>query len=205
MPFFVFVCSSGPVGFHCLFFFPGRHGSPTTIGMSSTHPLSRFHCMFSMVLKKASSKHMYCVERGGVECSRTMAAVSCTVIDCWRFTAGELVGNAPHLAWSPNMLPKQFPLGDPLSKKKESVIWCACAAIWQLITQNPNPPDAPEKPYALGRMHVRHDSIDMARSICAKVVNRHLIFVDPHDVVFHCIRSKSRYFPRAMGLYILRK
>ena len=27
------------------------YGSPTTMGISSTHPLSRFHCMLSSVLK----------------------------------------------------------------------------------------------------------------------------------------------------------
>ena len=95
------------------------------MGMSSTKPLSRFHCMLSSVLKYASSKHMYC-ERAACTCclpvrgaarrslSRTMAGVSCTVMDCWRLTAGELVGNAPHRPWSPNMLPKQLPRGAPL-------------------------------------------------------------------------------------------
>lgn len=43
-----------------------------------------------------------------------MAGVSCTVMDCARLTAGELVGNAPHLAWSPNMLPKQLLRWAPL-------------------------------------------------------------------------------------------
>lgn len=85
------------------------------MGMSSTHPLSRFHCMLSTVLKKASSKHMYWDVRGGVECILTMVfGVSWTVMDCWRLTMGELVGNAPALSWLPNMLPKQLPRGAPL-------------------------------------------------------------------------------------------
>ena len=82
------------------------------------HPLSRFHCMLSTVLKNASSKHMYCVALGVTEWRRTMLEVSCTVMDCWRLTAGELVGNAPALAWSPNMLPKQLPRGAPLQQEK---------------------------------------------------------------------------------------
>jgi hypothetical protein len=57
---------------------------------------------------------MYGLCFGAVECSLTIAGVSCTRIDCWRRTMGELVGKAPHRAWSPNMLPKQLPRGEPL-------------------------------------------------------------------------------------------
>ena len=70
------------------------------MGIISTYPLSRFHCMLSSVLKYASSKHMYCVCELCTtlfECRRTIAGVSCTRIDCCRLTIGELVGSAPQV------------------------------------------------------------------------------------------------------------
>lgn len=118
------MCGAAPPGFSRLSFsafeshvFSAAHGMPTTIGISSTYPLSLFHCMLSSVLKYASSKHMYgFLAFGGPppDRSRTMAGVSCTRMDCCRLTTGELVGNVPHTLWSPNMPPKQLPRCAPL-------------------------------------------------------------------------------------------
>ena len=58
---------------------------------------------------------MYWAPFLAAERRRTMAGVSCTVMDCTRLTMGEAVGNAPHVWWSPNMLPKQLARGAPLS------------------------------------------------------------------------------------------
>ena len=51
-----------------------------------------------------------------------MAGVSCTRIDWGRRTHGEHVGNAPHVAWSPNMLPKQLPRWVPLRRAVFAVL-----------------------------------------------------------------------------------
>ena len=68
---------------------------------------------------------MYCMLRGVAECSRTVVGESCTVMDCSRFTAGELVGNAPHRPMSPNMLPKQLLRGAPLHTRSDRLLFMA--------------------------------------------------------------------------------
>ena len=161
--------------------------------MSSTHPLSRFHCMLSTVFRKASSKHMYWVDFGGVVRCLTIAGVSCTTIDCCRFTMGELVGNVPHLTWSPNMLPKQLARGAPLSAQ---CVRCFCS-ISRFGAR------LPEEPDSFRRVHVGHHPVHVPRRVRAQVVHRHLVWGRPHDVMLQRVRSKNRHLARAVRLDIL--
>lgn len=80
---------------------------------------------------------MYCVQRGVAECSRTVVGESCTVMDCSRFTAGELVGNAPHRPMSPNMLPKQLLRGAPLHTRSDRLLFMAVLDRGGLMKMSP--------------------------------------------------------------------